>query len=556
MEGVADRPTGAMRVVRSVLANPDLRRVEAAYAGFVAAEFGVWVAILVYAYEQAGNRGVVAVILAQLVPATLFAPIAGALADRYRPLRVLTAGYVAQGTAMGATAIALALDAPLVVVFAAAGVAATVVTVTRPAQAVILPTLARRPIELTAVNVVSTWIESAAVFVAPVLAGVLLATFGPAIVFTVFSLVAFVSAILVAPISAGPVRATAAPARDRTRVGAASVLGDAWVDVLAGVRTLRMHRPARLVVTLIGAQLFVFGALDVIAVVLAVDVLDLGSGGAGYLTGAFGFGGIFGAMAAVALVGRRRLAPPLAIALLVWGAAFIALGIDPTMGAAFVLLAVAGAARSVLEVAGRTLLQRTSPPEVLARVFGLVEAVEMGALALGSLAVPALVALGGVDTALIVIGAFLPVLLALRIQALLRVDAAATVPVVEVALLRSLAIFAALPPGSLDGLARNATALHLAAGTTVIRQGAIGHSYYAIADGEVRVEIDGRFVRSMTRGEGFGEIALLRSVRRTATVIAASAVVLLEIDKESFVVELTGHPPSAATADSIIRDLD
>ena len=97
--------------------------------------------------------------------------------------------------------------------------------------------------------------------------------------------------------------------------------------------------------------------------------------------------------------------------------------------------------------------------------------------------------------------------------------------------------------------------MHVDAGTIVIRQGEIGDRYYAIADGEVRVEIDGRFVRTMARGEGFGEIALLRSVRRTATVTAVSAVTLLEIDKDAFIVELTGHAPSTAAADSIMRDL-
>ena len=552
-----ERPTGALGVVRSVLGNADLRRVEAAYAGFVAAEFAVWVAILVWAYEAAGNGGVVAVILAQLVPATVFAPIAGTLADRYRPMRVLTAGYAAQGLAMGATAIALSVDAPTVVVVALAGVAATAVTITRPTQAVIVPTLARRPVELTAVNVVSTWIESAAVFVAPVAAGLLLATSGPATVFSVFALVALVSSLVVGSLPPGAARhrSGGAGGADDDLAGA-SLVGDAWREVGDGIRTLRVHRPARLVVTLLAAQLFVFGALDVITVVLAVDVLGLGSGGAGYLTGAFGFGGILGAVAAVALVGRKRLAPPLAVALLVWGLSFIGLGLAPSVGAAFVLLAVAGAARSVLEVSGRTLLQRTSPPAVLARVFGLLEAVEMGALALGSLAVPALIALGGIESALVITGAFLPFVLLLRIRALQQVDAEATVPVVEVALLRSLPIFAALPPGSLDGLARSSTALHLAAGTTVIRQGELGDRFYAIADGEVRVEIDGRFVRTMGRGEGFGEIALLRSVRRTATVISVGAVVLLGIDKDTFVVELTGHSPSRATADAIIRDLE
>ena len=140
-------------------------------------------------------------------------------------------------------------------------------------------------------------------------------------------------------------------------------------------------------------------------------------------------------------------------------------------------------------------------------------------------------------------------------RALLQVDAAATVPVVEVALLRSLPIFAALPPASLDGLARNSTSVHLPAGMVVIRQGERGDRYYAIADGEVKIEIAGRFVRTMGRGEGFGEISLLRSVRRTASVTAVSDIVLLGIDKDLFLVELTGHAPSTVVAESIMRDL-
>jgi Cyclic nucleotide-binding domain/Major Facilitator Superfamily len=525
------------RLLAGVFRNPDLRRIELAFVGFNAAEWGVWIALLIYAYERGGatTAGVVAVV--QLIPAAIFAPLAASFCERHSPTRVLGVGYFAQTGAMAATAVVLLADGPAAAAYALAAVAATAVTVARPAQAVLLPSLARTPEELTAANVVSGWIESVAVLGAPAVAGILFSAGGAGTVFAVMAGCTLVSAVLV-----GPVR------RPAGQEGGTAVAG-----ALDGLRVVAHEPGPRSLVWLLAVEAVALGALDVLYVVLAVGILHHGGGTAGYLNAAFGAGGVAGVAVTVALVGRRRLAPALLGALALWSLSLALIAVAPSLLSAFGLLAAAGVGRTLVDVAGRTLLQRTARPEVLARVFGLLEGVMMAGFAVGAITASAFVALAGNRGAFVCFAVLLPTCAVLVLRGLLGADAVA-LPVVELARLRALPIFAPLDPATLEGLARCLEPVELAAGVPVVREGERGDCFYVVAEGELDVTVGGEQVSTLERGDCFGEIALLREVPRTATVTSRTPVRLDSLDSASFVTAVTGHDPSAHAAGKLIRD--
>ena len=85
----------------------------------------------------------------------------------------------------------------------------------------------------------------------------------------------------------------------------------------------------------------------------------------------------------------------------------------------------------------------------------------------------------------------------------------------------------------------------------LIRQGDPGDAYYAIAAGELDATQDGHLLRRCGRGEGVGEIALLREIPRTATVTAHTDATVYKLDREPFLTAVTGHAPTQRQADHI-----
>jgi MFS family permease len=322
--------------------------------------------------------------------------------------------------------------------------------------------------------------------------------------------------------------------------------------LLGGMHALADHPHAAWLLGLFGGQVIVRGILNVLLVAASVQLLALGEEGVGILNAAIGAGGFVGALFAMSLVGRTRLAPSFSLALALWGLPILVIGLLPSSAVALLALAVLGSGNAVLDVAGFSLLQRSVPNAVRGQMFGLLEAIVMLGLSLGSAIAPALVAVLGVQGALIATGALLPSLALLSWPKVRQIDVLAVIPAREMELLRGVPMFRLLPLTVLEQVAGDVAPVRFSAGATIITQGDIGDRFYILADGDAQATIDGKPVNQMHSGDSFGEIALLRDVPRTATVTAQTDTVAFAIEREAFCVAVSGDRQSLAAAQAII----
>ena len=516
--------------------NKSLRRLQLAWLGSVIGHWSYLIALSVYAYDQGGAGAVGLVWVIRLVPAALLSPVLATFADRYRRERVMVVSDVARAALMGVGAALIAVDAPAATVYATAVVATIVGVVFRPAQAALLPRLARDPAELTAANVASSTIESVASFAGPALGGFLLVVAGPEVVFAVNGLSFVWSAALVLGIHAPQTDGDTAPRERPSFVR----------ELTGGIGAIAGERAVATVTGLYTAQTLVAGATNVLVVVAAIDLLDAGDGGVGYLNAALGVGGIVGGFVALVLAARGRLGTDLAVGLVLCGLPLAAIGLATDIPVALAALALIGLGNAIVDVSALTLLQRIVGDDVLGRVLGTLEGLLLAAIGIGALLAPLLVDAVGAEEALVISGLVLPVVTLLAAGGLRSIDRAAVRPEAT-GLLRGVPFLAALPEPIVEQLAAASTETSVRAGEVVIRAGDPGDLFYVIEAGEV--EIEGR---RFGPGESFGEIALLRDIPRTATVTAATDAVLHALDRDEFLAAVTGHGPAHASAEGVV----
>ena len=533
----------SLRAITVVFRNPEMRLLQLAWAAESLAIWSFAIALGVYAFDAAGTTAVGIAALVRLLPGALAAPFGGLIGDRSSRRAVLVVSALGNAALLGAATAAAAIDAPVGVVFALAGLSTVAISPYIPAEGALMPVVARTPQELSAANVARSAMDNIGFLAAGVTSGALLAAATPQVVFGMAAVVGLISGLLLTRLS-----------RDSRPAYVSETSGRIVAELASGTKSLLADSRLRLVGIALTLMLFVEGAVDVLAVIVALDLLGLGQGAVGYLNAAWGVGALLGGGAMALLLHRGQMAAGLLLGCLVVGASLVLPGLWVVAVAGYIAWLGMGAGYTFVECAARTLLQRLGSDETLARALAFLETSRFGAMALGSIAVPALIALLGVRGTLIAVGLILPAFALLRWSALRAVEIGAPVEEGRFRLLREHPIFAPLPIDTLERLSHDLVSVTPPPGEEVVTQGEPGKRFYMIAAGEVEVQIDGAFRRNQAEGECFGEIALLNDVPRTATVTALDGCRLLALERHHFISAVTGHQRSGQAAATVAED--
>jgi hypothetical protein len=292
----------------------------------------------------------------------------------------------------------------------------------------------------------------------------------------------------------------------------------------------------------------------VFLVVIPIDLLDMGEPGVGLLTAAVGAGAVASSLGAVMFVPGARLAQLEGLGIVLWGLPLTLSGALPFEPVVVALMCMIGIGNALVDIGLWTLPARLVPDELLARVFGAAEGLTAASVALGCFVTPFAIDLLGVRGALAVLGLIAPALVVLARRRLRAIDASIAHRDEEVNVLKKVGMLRPLPMAAVDDLARHVEHAEFGTGQMIFRQGDHGDRFYVIADGEADVTTDGRLIRTLTPGEGFGEIALLRDTTRTATVSARTPLQVFTLDRRHFLPAVSGYQLSMVQADQLMRE--
>jgi MFS family permease len=545
MEGQRGRSgSGIYSSLAGALATAQLRRLQFGWAVSAVGGWVFFVALAVYAFDVGGATAVGAAALTRMVPAGLAAPLAGVLVDRRSRRDVLLGSIALRAVVLAGIGAAVASDAPLTLVLVLAALFTIVATAHKPAQASLLPSLAETPHQLAASNAVWSAVDNGAFLVGALLSGALIATTSMSAAFLVTAGLFALATVPIALIPRDPVPEFRARAESINPVE----------DAVDGFRQVWTDRRLRMVVGVLAISTAVEGAIDVLVVLVAIDLLGLGGAGVGWLNACWGVGGVIGGAAALTLLRRGRLTAGLSVGGLLVGIPLMLVGLAETAAVAVPMLVLLGIGYALIEVAGLSLLQRLPSNDVLGRAFAVVESSYWITTGLGAMLAPVVVDLIGLRYSLLAVGACLPLLVALRWRPLAMLEEGIRVPERPFKMLREVEMFAPLPLATIENVSRRVDAVHVHAGETVVREGDYGDRFFMVVEGRLDVSCERGDYPPVGAGDVFGEIALLQDVPRTATVTARDDCLLYALDRESFLCAVSSHTSAAGAARRVVSE--
>ena len=526
--------------LREGLATRELRLYVIACAAMSLALWAFTVVLAIAAYKAGGTGAVTLAVIARVLPGAIAGPGTALLADRHARRAILLALSGGATALLAALAAAAATDVGLTPILVLAAAFSVLASGQGPAQAALLPSLVQTPRELAIANGLRQGAANAAYCIGALAGGAAAAGLSVTAGFAVALLASAAAVLALAMMRPDVLPAHRAPRADSRLAG----------ELLLGLREVRATPALRDATGVLAAIGFVYGILDVLMVVVAIELVGLGAGGVGVLNSAWGAGGVAGGFAALALLTRGRFSTSLDVsaACIAVPLAILAAAAQPAV--AIVAFAALGVGWAIADTAGQTLLQRLASDESLARVFGVAEASSQVAVALGALAAPLLIAAAEIRGALLLTALVVPAVVIARWRATQRLDARSTVPEHELQVLRAVDLFAPLPLATVETLAVHASPRRVSADEPVVHVGAVGTRFYVIAEGTFEAQA-GPIVRRMGPGDYFGEIALLRDVPRTAGVLATTEGLLYVLARQPFLAAVTGQARSRQAAEAV-----
>lgn len=531
--------TEARGSFRSALSHRDFRWL---VGGLTISGMGDWlysVALLVWVFDETGSAAwVAAASIIRLLPSALFGALAGEIAGRYDKRRVMMASDLIRALAMLLVALVAALSGYVGLGLALVFVSTAVGTVYFPAMASLTPSLVGEE-DLSAANAATSTIDTVALVVGPAIGGLLLLIGPVELAFAANGLTFIVSALCVSRIRT---RATLYPSEDEPGI---------IPRIVEGLRVIRGSREVSLLLLLETGSTFAYGQVLVLLVLVAAG-LDMGDEGLGFMFAAVGLGGMLAAVLAARLADDPRLGRTLLLGSLAFGLPFAGLAFIETQAPAYLLLAVVGAANVILVVVTNTMIQRLVRPDIVSRVFGVLDSLDVVGVVLGSLLAPIVVEIFGLDAALVVAGLSLPVLTLVVLPYLRAMDDASAARLRELApivnRLELMPLFRGAPRSVLEAVASAAQEQRLAEGSLVIKQGDPADDLFVVRSGTLdvideRSSANGKVLNTLGEGDYFGEIGLIEEIPRTASVVTTSETSLYRVGGEQFL-EILNQTPS------------